>query len=404
MNLKRWIVILVLLVVAVIAVFSFLRTVPPTVPFAKVSHQDLVSTLITNGQVEPQRSTEIRAESGGRVSSIYAKQGDEVSAGKALLALDATEAAAKVAEAQATLQSAEERLRQARAGGAPLAQADLDASIRRVTLQLEQAQREAASLQRLVEQNAATKDEWRRQREEVERLEAQLEGLRQQRGVLVAPADRASAEAAVQQARLALAEAQRLVALRSVRSPMAGVLYEFAVRAGAFLQPGDLVGRVGDLETVRVSVFVDEPELGKLRAGQPVVIRWDAKAGRTWKGEVNQLPTRIQSFGTRQVGEVVCLIANPGRELLPGTNVNVEIETARVQNALSIPKQALRRRLGEDGVWKLSGDKLQWQPIQAGVSNLTAVQVVQGLREGESIVLVYDRELNDGMAVTPVYP
>jgi multidrug efflux pump subunit AcrA (membrane-fusion protein) len=75
-----------------------------------------------------------------------------------------------------------------------------------------------------------------------------------------------------------------------------------------------------------------------------------------------------------------------------------------VQNALTIPKQAMRRRLGVDGVWKLAGDRLAWQEINPGVSNLTAVQVNQGLQEGDSVVLVYDRELSDGMAVTPAFP
>jgi HlyD family secretion protein len=404
LNLKRWIGILVLLTVSVIAVFSFLRSVPPTVPFGKASRQDLVSTLITNGQVAPQAAVEMRAESGGRVTAIPVQQGQMVAVGQQLVALDAAEALAKVAEVQLTLQSAEQRLQQLRAGGAPLAQAELDSTLRRTNLQLEQAQREAAVLEKLVQQKAATSEELRRQQEEVDRLKAQRDGLSQQRAVLVSPADRASAESAVGQARAALAEARRMASLRSIRSPMAGLLYEFTVRPGAFLQPGDLVGRVGDLDAVRVSVFVDEPELGKLQLGQPVVIRWDARAGQTWKGEVNQLPTRIQAFGTRQVGEVVCRIANPGRELLPGTNVNVEIETARVQNALTIPKQAMRRRLGVDGVWKLAGDRLEWQEISPGVSNLTAVQVNQGLQEGDSVVLVYDRELTEGMAVTPAFP
>jgi HlyD family secretion protein len=404
LNLKRWIGILVLLTVSVIAVFSFLRSVPPTVPFGKASRQDLVSTLITNGQVAPQAAVEMRAESGGRVTAIPVQQGQMVAVGQQLVALDAAEALAKVAEVQLTLQSAEQRLQQLRAGGAPLAQAELDSTLRRTNLQLEQAQREAAVLEKLVQQKAATSEELRRQQEEVDRLKAQRDGLSQQRAVLVSPADRASAESAVGQARAALAEARRMASLRSIRSPMAGLLYEFTVRPGAFLQPGDLVGRVGDLDAVRVSVFVDEPELGKLQLGQPVVIRWDARAGQTWKGEVNQLPTRIQAFGTRQVGEVVCRIANPGRELLPGTNVNVEIETARVQNALTIPKQAMRRRLGVDGVWKLAGDRLAWQEISPGVSNLTAVQVNQGLQEGDSVVLVYDRELTEGMAVTPAFP
>lgn len=404
MNLRRWIVLFVLATVGVIALFSFLRSAPPEVPFGRVTRQDLVSTLVTNGQVEPQRTAEIRSAGSGKVATIFVKQGDQLLAGDRLLNFDSNEAQARIGDAQATLRSAEERLRQLRAGGPPKARAELDASIEAAKLEQRAAKRDAEALGRLVEQKAATPEELRRQEAEVARLNARIEGLERQRNTMVSPADTAEAESAVELARTALADAQRLAGQRTVRSPIAGTLYEFAARVGAWLNPGDLVGRVGDLDTVRLSVFVDEPELGKVQVGLPVTIRWDAQPDRAWTGKVNQLPTRVQAFGTRQVGEVICLIDNPDRELLPGTNVNVEIETARVQNALVIPKQALRRQAGADGVWKLTESSIHWQPIKTGISNLTSVQIETGLSEGTSVVLTYDRELRDGMEVKPVFP
>lgn len=404
MSLRRWIVLLVLATLGVIAIFSFLRSAPPEVPFGKVSREDLVSTLITNGQVEPRQSAEIRSVGSGRVATILVKQGDPLRAGEPLLQFDAGEAQARIHDAEATLRSAEARLRQLRAGGPPKARAELDASIEAARLEQRAAKREAEALGRLVERKAATPEELRRQEAEVARLQARIEGLERQRGTMVSPADSAEAQSAVELARTALGEARRIAGQRTVHSPIGGVLYEFAVQPGAWLNSGDLVGRVGDLRTVRLSVYVDEPELGKLQIGQPVTIGWDAKPGREWAGKVNQLPTRVQAFGTRQVGEVICLIDNPDRELLPGTNVNVEIETARVAKALVIPKQALRRRLGVDGVWKLSGSSIRWQPIETGISNLTSAQVEKGLGEGDSVVLTYDRELREGMEVKPVYP
>ncbi|MCC6264176.1 MAG: efflux RND transporter periplasmic adaptor subunit [Bryobacterales bacterium] len=404
MNLRRWIVLLVLVILGVIALFSFLRSAPPGVPFGKVVREDLVSTLVTNGQVEPQRTEEIRSEESGKVAALLVRQGDRLQAGQPLLHFDANGAQGQIDDAQATLRSAETRLRQLQAGGPPRARAELDASIRAAQLEQEAARREAEALRRLVDGKAATLEELRRQEAEIARVQARLDGLERQRGATVSPAETAEAESAVELARTALAGARRVAAQRTVRSPIAGTLFELAARLGAWLNPGDLVGRVGDLDAVRLSVFVDEPELGKVQIGLPVTIRWDAQPDRTWIGKVDRLPTRVQAFGTRQVGEVLCLIDNPGRELLPGTNVNVEIQTARVEKALVIPKQALRRRLGADGVWKLAGSSIHWQAIKTGISNLTSAQVEEGLAEGDSVVLTYDRELRDGMEVKPVYP
>ena len=60
-----------------------------------------------------------------------------------------------------------------------------------------------------------------------------------------------------------------------------------------------------------------------MAVGQPVTITWTAQPGKRWKGTVEKGATDIIALGTRQVGEVLCTIDNPGRELVPGTNVTL---------------------------------------------------------------------------------
>ncbi|MCL4402983.1 MAG: efflux RND transporter periplasmic adaptor subunit, partial [Acidobacteria bacterium] len=177
-----------------------------------------------------------------------------------------------------------------------------------------------------------------------------------------------------------------------------------AVRPGAYVDPGALIANVGRIDSLRVTVFVDEPELGSVAAGQPVSITWDALPGRNWEGTVERKPTEIQALGTRQVGEVVCTIGNPGGVLLPGTNVNAEIRTSVVPNALTIPKETLRRESSGVGVYVLRDDVLAWQNVVTGTTSVTRVQVVRGLADGDSVALPTDRPLKAGMRVQPVYP
>ena len=89
-----------------------------------------------------------------------------------------------------------------------------------------------------------------------------------------------------------------------VRAPIAGTVYQFDLKPGAYLNAGDLVASIGQLDRVRVKVFVDEPDLGRVKRGMPVGITWDAMPGRQWKGVVDKTPTQIVALGTRQVGEV----------------------------------------------------------------------------------------------------
>jgi HlyD family secretion protein len=150
-------------------------------------------------------------------------------------------------------------------------------------------------------------------------------------------------------------------------------------------------------------VYVDEPDLGRVRKGIPVTITWDALPNRTWTGTVDRTPTQIVALGSRQVGEVLCVIENPGHQLLPGTNVNVEIRAAERAAVLTIPKEALRRENGQTGVFTLNGNALEWKRVEVGISATTRAEVT-GIEEGAPVALSSEKPLKSGMQVTPVFP
>ena len=160
---------------------------------------------------------------------------------------------------------------------------------------------------------------------------------------------------------------------------------------------------IGQLDRVRVRVYVDEPELGRVSVGQPVDITWSAQPGKHWNGTVEKGATGIVALGTRQVGEVLCTIDNPGHELVPGTNVDAEIRTTVVESAVTIPRESLRREASGLGVYLLAGETVRWRPVQTGASSITRIAVTAGLREGDAIALPSDEVLKDGVRVQPVF-
>jgi HlyD family secretion protein len=152
---------------------------------------------------------------------------------------------------------------------------------------------------------------------------------------------------------------------------------------------------------VRVRVFVDEPELGRVDLGQPVTIRWQAMSGKQWQGIVERKPTSIQALGSRQVGEVVCTIDNQGRELTPGANVDAEIRTSVTENALVIPREALRHDATGDYVLVLHGDSVERRPVKPAAASVAQVGVT-GLADNDAVALPSDVSLKSGDRVTPV--
>jgi HlyD family secretion protein len=178
-----------------------------------------------------------------------------------------------------------------------------------------------------------------------------------------------------------------------------GTVYSIDVHVGDHVNRGDILARVGDVSKIRVRVFVDEPDLGRVAVAQPVLITWDGLPGKQWKGQVERLASAVKELGSRTVGEIVCTLDNPAGELLPNINLNVEIVTASKAGALGLPREAV---IGDDArrfVYLIRDGVLKRQDVQTGILSATRAEIVQGLQSGDEVALVSDVPLQEGMRV-----
>ncbi len=396
---KLLLILLPVLAVCAVAIAVLRKGAPPEVKFTRVLRQALVSSVPTNGKVEPYRWQAVRAEVAGLVARVGVQDGSRVAKGAVMAQISDPEAQSAIDSANARVSEAQANLQVLQAGGKSAELSEIENSLSRAHFDLDKDQRELASIRRLVAKQAATSEDERAAADKVHAAQIEIEGLERRRSSLVARPDLEAAQARVAEAEAALRLAQQRSANTVVRAPIAGEVYGLAVRPGAYVNAGDLIANVGTLDRLRVRVYVDEPLLGRVKLGQPVTIRWEAIPGKTWTGAVDQMPASIQTLGSRQVGEVVCAIENPGRDLIPGNNVDAEIRTAVAQNALIIPKEAMRRDAAGDYVFRLSGETLERRAVKLGISNVTEAQVIDGLSEGDRIALPGETELHAGETV-----
>ncbi|HLH38273.1 MAG TPA: efflux RND transporter periplasmic adaptor subunit [Bryobacteraceae bacterium] len=378
------------------------RAQPPQVRFVRVTRQDVHSSVATNGKVEPIEWAVARAERPGPVEKILIHLGQQVAKGQPLVELDSTEARANLLAAQARIAQAQADLSIIDHGGRATDLAEIQNGLAKARFDLDQARQNYETEQRLAAKNAATAQEVNAAKARLEEANLQIQSLERKRAALASTADRAATEARLNEAQAAARVAEAQIHQSIIPAPVAGVVYQFDLKPGAYLNAGDAVASIGRMDQVRVNVYVDEPDLGRVKKGMPVLITWDALPGHQWEGDVDRTPTEVQALGTRQVGEVVCVIRNPDRDLLPGTNVNVEIRAQTVENALSVPKEAIRTEHGQSGVYLLVGDHVEWKKVSLGLANTTRTQI-DGLKEGDAVALYTDRDLHDGMVVKPVF-
>jgi HlyD family secretion protein len=414
-------IVLYLLLAAVLAYAGIKlseRKPAPKISAVTPVRENLISSISSNGKVEPLAPYVMRAQLDTLVEKVNVSEGQQVKRGQLLMELDVKDAAAQLAGTRAKLLQAQEDLRAARAGGKADEAAKVVGDLQKAQADRDRLQKNHDALVRLIAQQAATKDELAandlnltKAQAEVTRLTAAKQEF--DRGVKL---DAERAVLLVDQLKNEVAALEEKVRQGRVVAPADGTVYSLGrneksepLKAGDYVKVGDLLAEMADLHKVRVRAFIDEPDLGGLEENEPVKITWDALPNKTWLGKTEIIPKQVVQRNTRSVGELLCSVNNDKLDLLPNTNVNVRINSRERLGVLSVPRGAVeieggRRyvfvvKLSQLGVGKSTLEKRE---IRVGIADATNYEVVSGLQEGELVALPGDVDLQDGMSVIVV--
>ena len=372
----------------------------PTVRSVVVQRQDLVQYLTTNGRIEPIEESAITAPVAGRVTSTPIGRGSRVVQGAIVATIDDENARSELDRAKARLAGSKAELAQAEKGGAASETADIEARLDAARRAEARALQRVASLERLVGKQAAPRIELEQARAELSEHQAGREAAERQWELRADPQERKLAAARVSEAAAATRAAERRLQASEVRSSAPGVLYALTVRPGDYVERGAVIARVGKLDSVRVVVFVDEPELGRVKAGATVVLLADAYPDQSWEGHVDTLPTRIVSLDTRRVGEVLCTVDNPEGRLIPNLTVNARIQSGGTKNALTVPREAVVEEDGATYLWLLDDRRTaRKQAVELGIRTASEAEVRSGVSEGDEVLLPGGLELQPGQRI-----
>jgi HlyD family secretion protein len=404
--------ILIFLVLAAVVAFALVR-LSGRQPVAKISavspiRENVISSISSNGKVEPIAPFVVRAQLDTFIEKISAVEGQTVKKGQLLLELNVKDAAAQLAETRSKLLRAEDDLRAAQAGGRTDEAARTEGQLAAAIALRDRLQRSHDSLERLIAQQAATKDELAINDLDLAKADAQVKQLTaaKQEFTHGVKLDASRTSLQVEQLRSQAALLEEKVRDGRIVAPADGTLYSLPAKAGDYVRMGDLLAEMADLHKVRVRAFIDEPELGGLEPGEPVRITWDALPNRTWMGKTQVIPKQVVARGARSVGELLCEVNNDKLELLPNINVSVRINSHERINVLTVPRGTVEGDGGQRFVFVVLRNALgvgkatlQKREIRVGIADATNYEVLSGLQEGEMVALPGDVDLKDGMPV-----
>lgn len=382
---RTWIALGALATLALVPVFT--RQGPLRVRTTTVIRGPIRSLISTNGKVEPIQNFEAHSPAATTVKRLLVKEGDHVREGQLLLQLDDADLRSQAARAQAQMKGAQADSSDLEGGGTREELLTLNAQLIKAHSARDDAQRNLDALRRLQQQGAASAGEVKQAEDAVRRDEADATLLEQKRKDRYSKPEVAKVVAQGAEAQAAYDAAEDALQKSSVRAPFDGIVYALPVRQGAYVQTGDLLLQEGDLSNMLVRAFVDEPEIGRLVIGQKVEVTWDASPTSLWTGTVRTVPSTVKLHGTRNVGEVTCIVDNRNLRLLPNINVAVTVITAEHKGALTLLREAVRMDDAKPYVYEVVEDKLKRREVEVSLQNLTRVEITAGLPENAVVAL-----------------
>ncbi len=183
----------------------------------------------------------------------------------------------------------------------------------------------------------------------------------------------------------------------TIKSPIQGTVVEKVYKAGDTLESGKALCTIYDLRYLTMTLYIDELDIGKLQLGQPVQITADALPGQTFTGKVTTISIKGTTTNGVTTYPVTIRIDEPG-DLLPGMNVDCEIDISHVTDVVRIPAGAVARG---DQVLVLTGENtggmdeatglpagFTYKDVTVGVSDGDGVEITSGIEPGDTIAYI----------------
>ena len=364
---KRWIPVIVLLVLAAAGAAVWKRDkpspLPPGVGFVTVKRQDVTETVTAQGKLEPKSYVDVGAQVSGQLSRLHVAIGDVVTKGQLIAEIDPRIYASRVASDQARIAS--------------------------LTAQLAQQRAVLQNSRLIVARNHGLIAEQAVSQEQLEQSEADLR---------VAEAAVKSFSAQIEEAGSTLSGDQTNLGYTKIYAPMAGTVASQTSREGQTLNANQLapvIVQIADLDTMTVRAQVAEADVMRISVGTAAEFTTLGALDRRWKATVRQVLPTPEVLNEVVLYNVLVDVDNRDRQLMNGMSTQVFFVLGEVKNALAVPTSALGQRRPQQDLngaqaYELrvrDGEKLATRVVQVGLLSRQLAEVRSGLSEGDKVAI-----------------
>jgi HlyD family secretion protein len=350
---------------------------------ARVTTGPIEAVITASGMVVPESERALSSPVDARVLRILKRPGDPLKAGDPLVELDASMSVLAVGKLEKDLALKDNEQAQTRLA-LEKSLLEIEGKLQAQKLELDAIRAELAENRHLFKEGLISQDKLRQSELteakaviELKQLEGQRDNVRQTNTTkvagLVLERDALGKETA---------EARRQLELTVTRADRDGVVTWALPEEGATVRRGDVIARIADLRTFRVDATVSDVHAKNLVTAMPVVIRVNEQD--TLAGAVSTILPKIENgIMTFRV-----TLADKSHALLrPNLRVDVLVVTDRRPRALRLRKGPFSEGDGFRNAFVIRGDRAVRTPIALGLVSFDDYEVVNGLVEGDEVII-----------------
>jgi HlyD family secretion protein len=383
----------------------------PTVKTTAVTVGDVAKHIESSGKVVSNLDVDIKCRASGEIVKLPYDISDKVKAGDLLCQLDPTDMQLTVRLAEATVAQATARLAQAKANLAQAEQALIttrsrnESTLASAKVRSANAKLKADRQKQLIEQQLGSQEEYETAQTDAasaladqRAAEVAIEELKQQEIALDSKRqDVALAEAQLSADQISLDTQKQNLGYTTVLAPMDGVISAMTVQKGVIVASGTsnvsggtTILTLSDLSHVFVTATVDESDIGGVQVGQRANISVDSFPTRKFKGKVVRVAVKGVNASNVVTFEVKVEVLDDKKDLLkPEMTGNVTIVQDERKGVLTLPPDAVTRQ-GERGAFVTIAGTNEKRQVKLGLAGAEAIEIVDGVKEGESVVITGD--------------
>jgi len=342
---------------------------------------DIVGTLSAVDEVT------VSSEAEGRVSKLLADLGDRVHAGQALLELDREKLQYAVEQQRAALARALAKFGAADSQHLPPFEKTPD--VQRAQAELVQAKQGFERADQLHRRQLVPK-------QTLDDAQATLQAKQAGYDASLQNAKNLRADIDASEATLKLAERQLRDA--EIRAPFDGYIQKRLVSLGEYVKVQTPVMSVVRVNPLKVTAEIPERMAPWIKIGQSVELHVDAYPDKTITGKVSRISPAVNT-ATRAFS-FEALVPNDDALLKPGTFARVHVASGKIDQVLTLSYSALQYRYGVNRVFVVNGDRLNARELKIGERLGDRIEIVGGVKAGETIAVSDVEKLVDGAKVS----